>query len=306
MLFGAGASLLALSALSPLVGLVNALVISKPRATVCNGNAALCSRNYANVTYIGAHDSYSIDTNPLDLASNQEIDITAQLDMGVRMLQSQAHLSGSTLELCHTSCLLYDGGSLESYLSTVKSWLDTNPNEVVTLLITNGDAISIPDFWVPAFTNADIIKYTFVPPASASGKTGWPTLGDMIDAGTRLVVFMDANSNTTAAPYILPEFNFVWETPFDVTDNTFPCKVDRGTSSSMLLINHFLDTDVLGTGIDIPARSQAGTTNSQTSILADANGCTSLNGGLAPTFVLLDFVDQGQAIATGNFLNGLS
>ncbi|KAF8303113.1 PLC-like phosphodiesterase [Clavulina sp. PMI_390] len=274
MLFGAGASLLALSALSPLVGLVNALVISKPRATVCNGNAALCSRNYANVTYIGAHDSYSVDTNSLDLASNQEIDIT--------------------------------GGSLESYLSTVKSWLDTNPNEVVTLLITNGDAISIPDFWVPAFTNADIIKYTFVPPASASGKTGWPTLGDMIDAGTRLVVFMDANSNTTAAPYILPEFNFVWETPFDVTDNTFPCKVDRGTSSSMLLINHFLDTDVLGTGIDIPARSQAGTTNSQTSILADANGCTSLNGGLAPTFVLLDFVDQGQAIATGNFLNGLS
>ncbi|KAF8304909.1 PLC-like phosphodiesterase [Clavulina sp. PMI_390] len=294
-----GASLLGLAALSPL-----ASALATPRATLCNGNSALCSRTYDNVTYIGAHDSYAVDSSSLDLSANQGISITNQLNLGVRILQSQAHMSGSTLELCHTSCLLYDGGSLQSYLTTVKSWLDANPNEVLTLLITNGDAISISQYWVPAFTNAGVIKYTYVPPSSTSGKTGWPTLGQMIDAGTRLVVFMDYNTDTSAAPYILPEFNYIWETPYDVTDSTFPCSVDRGTSSSMLMINHFLDKSVLG--VDIPYRSAAATTNGQASILANAYGCTSLNGGKAPTFVLLDFVDKGAAIAAGNHLNGLS
>ncbi|KAF8304910.1 PLC-like phosphodiesterase [Clavulina sp. PMI_390] len=334
MLFGV--TVLGLAALSPLA---NAL--ATPRATVCNGHAELCSRNYANVTYIGSHDSYAIDTDVLDLSSNQDTSITAQLNLGVRMLQSQAHLSGSTLELCHTShardmaamnfaslseILMdqqYDSqtflsprflimachgnrlrGSLQSYLTTVKSWLDANPNEVLTLLITNGDAISISEYWVPAFTNANIIQYTYVPPSSTSGKTGWPTLGEMIDAGTRLVVFMDYNSDTSVAPYILPEFNYVWETPYDVTDSSFPCSVDRGTSSSMLMINHFLDLDILG--IDIPDRSAGSTTNSEASILANAYGCLSLNSGDAPTFVLLDWVDKGAAITAANYLNGLS
>lgn len=41
-------------------------------------------------------------------------------------------------------------------------------------------------------------------------------------------------------------------------------------------------------------------------IVANANGCLSLNSGYNPTFVLLDFVDQGQAIAAASHLNGLS
>jgi len=42
------------------------------------------------------------------------------------------------------------------------------------------------------------------------------------------------------------------------------------------------------------------------SIVANANGCLALNNGFNPTFIILDFVDQGQAVAAGNFLNGLS
>lgn len=43
--------------------------------------------------------------------------VTQQLNDGIRMLQMQAHLSDSVLHLCHTSCILYDGGTLESYLT---------------------------------------------------------------------------------------------------------------------------------------------------------------------------------------------
>jgi len=192
---------------------------------------------------------------------------------------------------------------LERYLTTVKGWLDNNPNEVVTLLVTNGDPASVTEYWAPAFESSGIVPYAYIPPSDTQGKANWPTLASMIDAGQRLVVFMDYNSDQMAAPYILAEFEYVWETKYDVTNNTFPCTVDRGTADSMLLINHFLDLEFFG--LLIPDREDASTTNSQSSIVANANGCLPLNGGLNPTFILLDFVDRGQAIAAGNALNGL-
>ena len=58
----------------------------------------------------------------------------------------------------------------------------------------------------------------------------------------------------------------IWEPPFDSTDNTFPCSVNRisgplATSDHMYLLNHFLDIDVLGTGILISDPGAASTTN---------------------------------------------
>ena len=51
-------------------------------------------------------------------------------------------------------------------------------------------------------------------------------------------------------PNPLTEFNSIWETPFNTVDKTaFQCQKDRGNgdiSTSMFLINHFLDILVLG------------------------------------------------------------
>ena len=67
-------------------------------------------------------------------------------------------------------------------------------------------------------------------------------------------------------PYLLPEFEMVWETPFSVTDASFPCSVDRingplSTEDHMYMINHSLNKDVLGTGIIVSDPSDAATTN---------------------------------------------
>jgi hypothetical protein len=45
--------------LSAIFGVSHSHVVL-PRATVCNGQAELCSRSYGNVTFVGAHDSYAI------------------------------------------------------------------------------------------------------------------------------------------------------------------------------------------------------------------------------------------------------
>ncbi|EIM90665.1 PLC-like phosphodiesterase, partial [Stereum hirsutum FP-91666 SS1] len=282
------------------------------RQTVCNGREELCDRSYGNVTFIGApHDSYAVSTDPIIVSRNQEIDVPTQLARGVRMLQAQAHLNDGVIHFCHTSCLLFDGGTVESYLDNVATFLAANPTEVVTLLFTNPESLSLTDVWAPVFESSGIATIAFVPPSLPVAFDEWPTLGEMISSGKRVVVFMDFGAETGGVNYILPEFEMIWEPPFDSTDSTFPCSVDRiegplSTTDHMFLLNHFLDINVFGTGVLISDPGDAPTTNSVPSILADAAGCAALGGGRFPNFVLLDYVDLGDAFTAADTMNGFA
>ena len=106
----------------------------------------------------------------------------------MRFLQAQTHNDGGTIELCHTYCWEEDSGPLSSYLEPVTTFMANNPNEVVTLLITNGDAIPVSEFDT-VFSAADLTQYVYVPDGIIS-QDEWPTLQEMIDNNTRLLVFM--------------------------------------------------------------------------------------------------------------------
>lgn len=98
---------------------------------------------------------------------------------------------------------------MANYLKKVKTFLDANPNEVLALLFTNPEGLSVKDVWKPAFDNSSITPLIYVPPTIPLKQSDWPTLGDMIDSGKRVVVFMDSSTNTGAVDFILPEFSMV-------------------------------------------------------------------------------------------------
>ena len=301
--------------------------LSAPTATVCNGHTEYCSRIYSNVSQIGSHDSAFIGNLP---TQNQHLSLSDQLSAGVRFLQGQTHKNdGGTLELCHTSCFEEDGGSAQDYLSTVKSFLDANPNEVLTVLLTNGDNVDVSMF-DDAISGSGIKDYAFVP-ATGSGVLGindWPTLSDMIGSGQRLVFFLgrlpsvpplnepltwyaDTGADTGRFPYILDEFSYFFETPFDVTDATFSnCSLDRPAGASpsgrMYIVNHFLDVDIFG--ILVPDEEKAPQTNAASgsgSIGAQATLCEGIYQQ-APKGVLLDYMDLGDPFTAEKALNGVS
>lgn len=153
--------------------------------TVCNGHAEFCDRKYSNITFVGSHDSPFVGTS---VADNQDVSVADQLALGVRFLQSQTHVSNGTVELCHTLCILADAGPLVGYLQTVKAFLDANPAEVVTLLITNQEGLPGATFDA-AFQTSGAKSYVFTPAGNLT-LSQWPTLGQMIAMGQRLVVFM--------------------------------------------------------------------------------------------------------------------
>ena len=81
---------------------------------LCNLRSEFCDRKYGNITFVGAHDSFAASPNPFArewlklplseiflvltnsalfaVSRTQEVDVSTQLRMGVRLLQAQAHM----------------------------------------------------------------------------------------------------------------------------------------------------------------------------------------------------------------------
>jgi hypothetical protein len=176
--------------LKPVVKMLLKVILSfiftaSVKAIACNGNDVLCSRKYSNVTQIGTHDSAFVGILPTD---NQFESVSSQLDAGIRFLQAQTHLKNGALELCHTTCTEKDAGTLVSYLTTITTWLAANPNEVLTLLLTNGDSASVSLFGSDMATSG-LSAYAYTPPSQLA-IADWPTLQELIDADTRLIMFL--------------------------------------------------------------------------------------------------------------------
>jgi hypothetical protein len=94
----------------------------------------------------------------------------------------------------------------------------------------------------------------------------------------------------------MPEYNYVFETPFDNENaNAFTCTVDRPKNQErpMYVLNHFLYGSLaLSTSIDLPQPAKANTTNSAS--LADhAKNCQQTFNKI-PNFIAVDFYDQGS------------
>ena len=116
----------------------------------------------------------------------------------------------------------------------------------------------------------------------------------------------DYNADTSSVAYILDEFSYYFETPYDETNASFPdCTIDRPSGASadgrMGLVNHMLHIEILG--IQIPNQAAADTTNSVDSIDAQAAICEGLYGR-TPNVVLVScplilLVSDVRCLASG-------
>lgn len=192
---------------------------------------------------------------------------------------------------------------------------------VVTILLVNSDNASAENLHAE-FQAANIVSYAYVPTSTTSAISTWPTLQDLISQSKRLIVFVASLDSSTnkVAPYLLDEFVFIFENPFDVTSpSNFSCLPDRPTalkgnvnsaveSRRLPLMNHFLYS-TQAFGIEIPDYGNITNTNAQTGSVGNLGGasteCKTLYGR-APAFILVDFFEQGSAISTVDSLNGIT
>lgn len=313
-----------LALLSTILGICSAAAFAPRDTTACNNSPDLCAQSYSEITQLGAHDSpFLRDSSTGDSTSgNQYYNSTAQLAAGVRLLTAQVHNSNGAWHLCHTSCDLLDAGTLESWLSEIKSWMDSNTGDVVTILLVNSDNAT-PAELATEFTNSGITQYAYTPPSTTTAPSTWPTLQTLINDGTRLMTFVaaiDTSSLDSTNSYLMDEWNFIFENPYDNTSpSNFTCTPNRPSNVAgsisetqslnlMSLMNHFLDEDE-AFGIQVPNINAIANTNSPGSAVGQLGGAASsckTAYGKTPNFLLVDFFDQGPAIATVDSLNGVT
>lgn len=198
----------------------------------------------------------------------------------------------------------------------------TDHHAVVTLLLVNSDDASAEDL-AGEFEASGIDSYGYTPSSTSGPIDTWPTLQTLIDANTRLMTFVASLSSddNSVAPYLMDEFTYIFENNFDVTAlSNFTCTPARpsavaGDTSTAIssgylpLMNHFLD-EAEGFGIEIPDIDNITITNSPSTNITGALGTSAQTCKneyqKQPTFILVDFFEEGPALSTVDSLNGVT
>ncbi|MEL7369896.1 MAG: hypothetical protein AAFN74_13340 [Myxococcota bacterium] len=258
----------------------------------CNGHLALCDRPYNEVVFPGTHNSFSARSYGFFMVSaNHDTGLTEQLEAGVRVFLLDVTYNEGTTALCHGPCLF---GALPHAdgLREIVDFLDTHPREVLTIIYQDdaGAADIVRDLETSGL--ADMV-YAHTP-----GQR-WPTLGEMIDANTRLVV--TAESQGPPPEWFHHVWELTWDTPFTwMSIDAMNCDLNRGQlGNDLFLVNHWVND-----AANLPDASQAAEVNALDVLLARVEQCQSEHGRL-PNFLAIDWWEQGDLFEAVDRLNGL-
>ncbi|MFI1722707.1 hypothetical protein [Streptomyces sp. NPDC020489] len=297
------------------------LVASPSAPRRCQGSVALCDRPYDEVAYLTSHNAMSTTVDRF-IGPLQDPAISTQLDDGVRALQLDtyrwekpeeiaARLAESDftaeqrafvaaavnkvnppregLWLCHAVCR---AGAIELVpaLRQIGDWLRDHPTDVLTLIVQ--DAISAEDT-AGAFGEAGLSDLVFTPDEDPGQP--WPTLGEMIDSGRRLIVFAEQADGPAA--WYRNFYRYGMETPFAFrSPGEMSCVPHRGgTGKRLFLLNHFITA---GGG----SRLDAGEVNARRYVLDRVERCER-ERGRPVNFIAVDYTTVGDARGAVDALN---
>jgi hypothetical protein len=270
----------------------------------CNAWAALCDVPYDQVSFPVTHAAMANTASFWDYPA-QRRPLRSQLDDSIRGLMLEVHIDEGELALCFYDCA-QGRSNLLPELRQVREFLDDNPREVVTLLVDNRAPAAE---FAAAAASAGLDAYLF----SGDVLAGWPTLGELVAQGTRLVVFVE--DATSAPPGYRDSRASIARTSGQVgRARDLDCDLTAGDeAASMLLVQQVLVTEdgVPGAGgeggaatLGRPSEALAETVN-RDPFLSERLSLCAESFGRNPTFVAVDFYDTSDVIGATQRLGGL-
>ena len=274
------------------------IVILVPLLTInikgqCNGSALLCNKKYNEVAYLTTHNAYNSGEDNFSLP-NQNFNITSQLNNGVRALMIDVYDVLGTPTVYHGTSILGSAPFLD-YLSDIKSFLDLNPNEIVTIILECYISANEIEY---ELTQAGLMPFLY---SHVTGNS-WPTLQNMINNGERLVIFSDVDDASANQSW----YHYVWDHAVEThytnhSQNDFSCDFNRGDSiNDLFILNHFVTNSVLGTGDE----SQSAIVNANPYFINRVLQCQQEKNKF-PNFITVDFYELGNCIDVVNQVNGI-
>lgn len=279
-----------------------------PAPVTCNGSTENCQRRYDQVTFAATHNAFSYAAGgPVRYVyPNQDLPITSQLQRGIRGLgirpcpyYGDDPAEAERVYVTHNFDLrgLLGTEPLLDVLIEVRTFLEQNPSEVVTLFAESDVS---PAAIAATFSTAGLMPYLY----QHDFTRGWPTLGEMAQRNTRLVVFND-NKDPGRPAWQHYLYDLIVDTDYNITDITqFRCAYYRGKpENSLYFINQFIYAG-LSSKLLLPDAKLSQQANDPAFVVARAQQCASENQRL-PNFIYVDWFGQGDVMSAIHTLNQL-
>ena len=260
----------------------------------CNGSIDLCLKQYNEVAYLTTHNAFNSSEDGL-LFPNQSYNISSQLNDGVRSLMIDVYNHFGTPTAYH-SLFMLGTIPLSNIFNDIKTFLDNNPNEVVTIIlecyVTANDIEN-------EINQSGLSSYLY----THNNSIGWPTLQNMINNDNRLIILTDEDDASSSQNW----YHFVWdyavETHYSVESiNDFTCDFNRGDPlNDLFIFNHFVTDANLGYGL----YTESNDVNANPFFINRALGCQNQTNKF-PNFITVDYYELGDGLAVVDQLNGLT
>lgn len=200
----------------------------------CYGHSELCDRKYNEVAFMSSHNSMSNRAAGWVPPDNL-YGLTQQMEDGVRGLVIDIHPYKHSLYLCHSYCEFGRQHLFDGFIE-IKQFLGSNPTEILALFIeTYASNRDLAEMIIEAGLEPFTYTHDFI--------LGWPTLREMVEKNTRLIVMVDRGFTYNTPQWLYKDRELAHLTPWDVIEpEDFICtgQYPNFSSDKLYLINHFL------------------------------------------------------------------
>jgi len=178
-----------------------------------------------------------------------------------------------------------------AWLAQLRSLMDDNPTQIVTILLEN---YVPPSHLEILFNDTGLLEKAYVRQISEP----WPTLGEMVLSNKTLVIFWD-DGEELEYPWLHHAWTHSWDTPYgESNEDEMSCNVGRGDSNQPVWhLNNWLSNTL---GLSDPQRSEE--VNDYDKLLQRTIDCWQEVGN-RPTFVAVDWWDDGDVVGVVEAIN---
>jgi len=274
---------------------------------ICQGRSEYCLRAYDNFTFPETHNSFSTAEDGVWMAINHMSALQAQWDGGIRAFMLDTHhlskeeTTPSDVRFCHgdpDSTLfhpcLYSEVDAYLWLSRLHSLMNNSTGDVVSILLENYIPVEHLDI---LFNQSGLLDLVYIHQLGDI----WPSLGEMILSGKRLVVYWDWNFDNNYL-WLHHAWSHSWDTPYgEDTQDEMSCILGRGDQNQQVWhLNNWLSSIY---GFADPIRSKE--VNDYDTLLQRALGCWEETEN-RPTFIAVDFWEDGELTNVTSTLNQMN